>query len=179
MKIAAPAPALTTAATPEAWVDVLAGLTELRLHTLDELLAAGEATQEEIAARVVDWTRRHGTPKIRAAAGEPGAIERALRWLGHHRLAQQGGSGRWRARQIAVAMPLYLERGPDLAHNFTLGGSLAAQEGRGDRRDQASDVARPAEAAEGATFSPKPAPQAPAAERRPIHAPQFFDFGDY
>jgi hypothetical protein len=174
MRLAPTAPETTTTATPEAWVDVLAGLTGLRLHALEELLVAGEATGEELAGRVVDWARRHGGPKLRAAAGAPGAVEQALQWLGHHRLAQQGGSGRWRGRHPSQAMMLFLTRGPDRAHTFTLGGSLAAQEGRGDRRSQAQE--RHAEAAKGDTPAPPRPPEPP---RRPVHAAQFFDFGDY
>jgi hypothetical protein len=169
MKIAPPTPAPAIPATPEAWVDVLSGLTGLRLHALEELLAAGEASGDEIAGRVVAWARQNGSESLRARAGSAREIESALHWLGHHRLAQQGGSGRWRGRTPAVAMPIYLERGPDRAHNFTLGGSLAAQERSGDRRNQGAQVGAHAKAAEGAHLH-KPAP---------VHAPQFFDFGDY
>jgi hypothetical protein len=167
MKISAAVATPTLTATPVAWVDVLAGLTGLRLHAFDELLAAGEASSEEIAARVIAWSRQHGAEPLRTRAASAGEIDTALRWLGHHRLAQQGGSGRWRGRAQAAAMQIYLERGPDRAHDFTLGGRLAAQEGRGDRRNQAQE--RHAHAAEGAPFN-KPAP---------VHAAQFLDLGDY
>ena len=179
MRLAA-APETPTAATPDAWVDVLAGLTGLHLVVLDELLNHGEATTDEIIAGAAMST----SAKMREAARREGAVENALHWLAHHRLAQRGGSGRWRGRTIPQAMPIFLERGPDRAHTFTLGGSLGAQEGRADRRSQGHETA-PAEAAKGDTFTAdpadpaKPAPKAEPAPIRAVHAPTFFDFGDY
>ena len=167
--------------TPCAWALVVDGLSGLRLHAYEDLNCLGDATDDQITAAVVAFARSQAGPLLRAQAETQGAVANALRWLGHHRLAHQGGSGRWRARSLAEAMPIYLERGPDRDHEFTSGCGLAARERSGDRRNQDAHGCAHAEAAGGAPLkSTKPTtPHVAPVFMAKSHSSQFFDFGDY
>lgn len=185
MKIAAPAHADQPPSASPDWVDVLTDLRGLKLAVYDELLRHGECTPTQLAALL-------GSPEapatLRREAQAEGGVERALAWLGHHRLAMRNNltlaaGERWRPRTAGQARALFSESGPDAAYPLLAPApASAAQEGRGDRRSQ-GQVTR----AEGAGASPLSTPSAPSARvtRRPappaapVHAPQFFDFGDY
>lgn len=156
-----------TVATAPDWTDVLTDLTGVRLAVYDELLRGGSLSVAQLAARIA--TR---------AAKQEGAIEQALRWLAAHRLATREASGPWAHRGMQTAARLYAERGVDAAYKFTPGGSLAAEERGGDRRSQGAHVGAHAEVAGGATLTEPRAVHA-ATPRPAVHAPQFFDFGDY
>jgi len=115
----------------------------------------------------------------RRAAQDPDGIPQALAYLAHYRLVCEEGGG-WRARSIGEARRTFTEQGASPAHPLPAPATAeAAQEGRGDRRSQGTQSA-PAEVV-GAGL----APVAPAQEAlvphapRAIHAPMFFDFGDY
>lgn len=170
MKLAATVEAPTTA-TPEIWVDVLTDLVGVRLAVYDELLRSGDLTATQIAARIGAPTTE---TRLRSAALAPGAIDNALAWLGAHRLAVREASGRWRHVGMQTAQRTFTERGLDRAHNFTLGGSLAAQERSGDRRESGACVSARAEAAEGVTLSrPPPVP------RPTVFVSGLLDLGEY
>ena len=173
MNITAPAPDQSTG-TPPGWVDVLTDLRGLRLAIYDELLRTGERSATQLAALMA--SPEAPQPTRREAQAE-GGVERALLWLGHHRLAVRGASGRWTPRGLAAACHLFITSGPDAAYPLLAPATAeTAQKGRGDRRSQ-GQVAH-AEVAGAGTLSRSATPHT-SPPRPAIHAPQFFDFGDY
>jgi hypothetical protein len=171
MNITALAPDQSTDAPPD-WVDVLTDLRGLRLAIYDELIRLAERSEMQLTASLSCPEEPQPT---RTEARAEGAVARALAWLGHHRLAVRGASGRWTPRGLAAACHLFITSGPDAAYPLLAPATAeAAQKGRGDRRSQ-GQVAH----AEVAGAGTPPKTHAPAAPRPAIHAPQFFDFGDY
>ena len=156
------------APTAPDWTDVLTALTGLRLAVYDELHRGGSLGVNQLAGRLGDPAN---SVTLRTAALRPEAIRQTLEWLAHHRLAEREESGRWRPRAILSAKERYERTGPDTT--YAPGDGLPAQEGRGDRRSQGESAH--AEVAGSVTLSPPKT----AHPSRPIHAPQFFDFGDY
>jgi len=141
------------ATTPAIWVDVLADFTGVRLAVYDELLRRGALDVDAIAAHLGD---PKNAPGLRRAALEDGAIQDALRWLVTHRLVVREADGRWRHVGMETARQAFMGRGPDAAYTFTLGGSLAAKERSGDRRESGAVTGLGArvEAAEGVSPFP-------------------------
>ena len=172
MKLAATVEA-PTACTPQIWVDVLTDFVGVRLAVYDELLRGGSLGVDQLAGRLGDPRL---APGLRRAAMQPGAIDNALGWLGAHRLAIREASGRWRHIGTETARQAYTAGGPDASHTFTLGGSLAAIERRGDRRESGALVGARAEAAEGVSFS---TPRPPPVPRPTVFVSGLLDLGDY
>lgn len=160
-------PAAPAISRPD-WTDVLTDLVGLRLAVYDELLRGGVLGRGQMAARI-------GT----AEAKREGALEAALAWLAHHRLVTSEGGGRWAHRGMREASRIYAERGPDAEHPLPSGGSLAAEERRGDRRECGAHVGARAEAAGGHTFSQDHQPPTPPAPKPAVHFSGLLDFGDY
>lgn len=172
MKVAAPVEAPSAVTTPAIWVDVLAGFAGLNLAVYDELLRGGALGMEQLAGRLGD---PRIAPGLRRVAMQAGAIENALGWLGAHRLAVRESSGRWRHVGTETARQAFTGRGPDASYTFTLGGSLAATERSGDRRESgAVCLGARVEAAEGVTLSRPPPPPRPA-----VHSSGLLDLGEY
>lgn len=173
MTITATATEQSTDAPPD-WVDVLTDLRGLKLAIYDELIRLAERSELQL---ITSLSCPEEPQPTRTEAKTEGAVARALAWLGHHRLAVRGVSGRWTPRGLAAACRLFINSGPDAAYPLLAPATAeTAQKGRGDRRSQ-GQVAH-AEVAGAGTLSrsarPHTSPPRPA-----IHVPQFFDFGDY